>query len=119
MNHKLKIRSKKYLAAARGQSCTRCGVNDGTVVAAHYTGFRSHQFGKGTGTKVHDLLVADLCMECHVFFDTPCPPHADEEHRWQWKNEMSEEFMFCVAMTQIRRCEQGILLTADMTLGGK
>ena len=119
MNHKLKIRSKKYLAAARGQSCTRCGVNDGTVVAAHYTGFRSHQFGKGTGTKVHDLLVADLCMECHAFFDNPdLGLRHNTEHNRMWKKlEMSEEFMFCVAMTQIRRCEQGILYTDDIKLG--
>jgi len=44
-------RSRKYLNAAEGQSCVNCGVNDGTVMAAHYQGMRSHAYGKGRGIK--------------------------------------------------------------------
>lgn len=64
------IRSKKLLAAARGESCVNCGVSDDTIVAAHYQGLRSHQYGKGKGQKPHDILVADLCHKCHHAFDS-------------------------------------------------
>ena len=57
------------LEAARDQSCVNCGVMDGTVVAAHYQGMRSHLFGKGTGLKPHDICIADLCSKCHRLFD--------------------------------------------------
>ena len=43
---------------ARGQSCIRCGADDGTVVLAHYTGVRREAFGGGFGKKVHDAVVA-------------------------------------------------------------
>jgi len=123
MDHKLKIRSKKYLRGAEEQSCVRCGKKDRTIVAAHYTGLRSHIYGKGTGTKCHDVLSADLCHECHQFFDNPevssLYTHRTERIRHYWKIEMSEEFLNCVALTLIRRCEQGIIYTDDMSLGGK
>ena len=64
------IRSKKLLSAARGESCVNCGTQDGTVVAAHYQGLRSHQYGKGKGQKPHDILVADLCVKCHSALTT-------------------------------------------------
>ena len=117
---KLKIRSKKYLAAAKGNSCVRCGCEDGTIVAAHYTGMRSHSYGKGTGTKCHDVLVADLCMTCHRYYDSPdLGLRHNTQHNRNWKKaEMSEEFLHCVALTLIRRCADGVIYTDDMSLGG-
>ena len=64
-----RIRIQKHLDAANGLSCVRCTREDGTVVFAHYSGLYSHRFGKGTANKVHDICGADLCMECHGYFD--------------------------------------------------
>ena len=119
MDNKFKIRSKKYLRGAEGQSCTRCNTNDGTIVAAHYQGLRSHLYGKGTGTKVHDVLVADLCCKCHEYFDSPnLGLTHNTEHNRNWKKtEMSEEFLHCVALTILRRVYDGILYTDDIKRG--
>ena len=119
MISKLKIRSKKYLAAAKEQSCVRCGISNGTIVGAHYSGIRCHLYGKGTGTKCHDICVADLCSECHNYFDNPNLGlrHSTELNRRWRKTEMSEDFLHCVMLTLIRRCEQGVLYTDDMSLG--
>ena len=116
MDNKFKIRSKKYLRGAEGQPCTRCNTNDGTIVAAHYQGLRSHLYGKGTGTKVHDLLVADLCSECHHYFDSPQPPPSALS-RDLCKALYSEEFLHCVALTILRRVYDGILYTDDIKRG--
>ncbi len=117
---KLRIRSKKYRYGAKGQSCIRCGKNDGTTVPAHYTGQRSHLYGKGTGIKCHDVMIADLCMTCHLWFDNPVTMSMfkNEYDLLAHKTEVSEEFLHCVALTIIRRCKQGILYTDDMSLGG-
>ena len=58
-----------YRKAARGARCTNCGAEDDTVILAHYSGFRQHQFGKGRGIKADDNLVAALCMHCHHDID--------------------------------------------------
>jgi hypothetical protein len=93
-------RSKKYLHAANGESCIRCGTDDGTIVSAHYTGIRQHTYGKGRGIKCDDLATADLCQACHTYFDQPA----------QRKSiETSEEFLHCIVMTIIRRVKAGVL----------
>lgn len=103
MNLKQPIfRSRKYTNAADGQPCVRCGANDGTVVAAHYTGLRQHRFGKGRGRKCSDLLVADLCARCHQRFDVDIQRKSVEQ---------SEDFLTCVLLTIIRRTENGWKLT--------
>jgi len=116
MDTKLKIRSKKYLKGAKDQSCVNCGVNDGTIVSAHYQGLRSHLYGKGTGTKPHDLLVADLCHKCHTIFDSQdLRLRHNTLHNRNWRKcEVSEEFLHCIALTLIRRAQQGIIYTDDM-----
>jgi ribosomal protein S27AE len=100
-------RSAKYLQAAKDQSCVNCGAADGTVVAAHYQGMRSHSFGKGTGHKVGDLFVADLCNSCHSSFDG----HQMGNHpdRLMRKIDQSEQFLFLVLKTIERRVAQGVL----------
>lgn len=102
------IRSKKYLDGARDQACTNCGRKDGTVVAAHYQGLRALAFGKGKGIKPHDLMVADLCHTCHAEFDQYIGRSTDRDP-WTKKIDMSEQFLYCVAMTMIRRHRQGLL----------
>jgi hypothetical protein len=59
-------RNQKLLEAVRGSPCQHCGVNDGTVVAAH-----SNQLidGKGRGLKAHDYRIAALCYRCHAELD--------------------------------------------------
>ena len=98
------IRSKKLLDAAKDQMCVNCGATDGTVVAAHYTGIRSHRFGKGTGHKPHDLCIADLCQRCHYKFDV-----AADRGTFTKKVDQSEQFLFLIIQTLIRRTDQGII----------
>ena len=109
------IRSTKYLRGAKGQGCINCGANNGTIVAAHYTGLRSSIFGKGTGCKPHDVCVADLCRKCHETFDKNMAGHGPTKY---WKKiDASEQFMYCVVQTFIRRLRQGIITLEDMEEG--
>ena len=59
-------RNKALLEACRYLSCQHCGVQDGTVVAAH-----SNQLfdGKGRGIKASDYRIASLCFTCHSELD--------------------------------------------------
>ena len=96
------FRSKKLLESARGQSCIRCGADDGTVVAAHYTGYRRLELGGGFGIKVADCAHAALCMRCHQFMDqTGRDKSRQIEH--------SEEFLLLCVKTAMRLYDQGIL----------
>lgn len=89
-------RNAALLKHAEGQPCVRCGKQDQTVVAAHYTGGRRTMYGGGLGIKVHDFLVAHLCGSCHLYMDQLS---RDKERRW----EHSEEFLHYIALT-LRRC---------------
>ena len=106
------IRSRKLLNAAEGQACVNCGVRDDTVVAAHYEGIRAMTFGKGKGIKPHDLLTADLCRKCHDDFDGKKTSHFKDPYLR--KIDASEQFLFCCAMTLIRRVKQGVLNVDDV-----
>ena len=108
------IRSKKLLRGAKDQSCVNCGARDGTVVAAHYTGLRSYSFGKGRGIKPHDLCIADLCASCHNKFDTNHSSLSDMKGEFPKRVDRSEQFLFCVIQTLIRRIDQGILKVDDL-----
>lgn len=94
----------KLTKAANGQSCVRCGADDGTIVLCHYSGPYQHKLGKGRGIKGADIAAADLCSKCHAFFD---------EYRSEvsegWKVARSEEFLAACLLTVIRRIQQGIL----------
>jgi len=56
-------RNRKLLEACRQLPCQNCGIEDGTVCAAH------RNEGKGMGMKVSDALVAALCHRCHHELD--------------------------------------------------
>ena len=59
-------RNKKLLEIARKFACQNCGIDDGTVVAAHSNQIRD---GKGKGIKAHDYRIASLCFKCHYEID--------------------------------------------------
>ena len=59
-------RNKKLLETVREAPCMNCGIQDGTVVAAHSNWLRD---GKGKGIKAHDYRIAALCFRCHSMLD--------------------------------------------------
>jgi hypothetical protein len=104
------IRSKPMLDSARDQACVNCGQADGTVVAAHYTGMRAPWFGKGKAIKGHDFFVADLCHRCHSAFDQyKQSARTDSATEFQKKIDLSEQFLFLVCKTLLRRVDQGVI----------
>ena len=62
----MNYRNQKLLEAARDLPCQHCGIQDGTVVAAHSNQLRD---GKGKGIKAHDYRIASLCYRCHADLD--------------------------------------------------
>jgi hypothetical protein len=59
-------RNKQLLELVRQLPCQNCGLQDGTVCAAHSNQLRD---GKGRGIKAHDYRVAALCYRCHSELD--------------------------------------------------
>ena len=59
-------RSKKLLALAQFAPCMHCGIEDGTIVAAHSNQLRD---GKGRGLKSHDYRISFLCGNHHAELD--------------------------------------------------
>lgn len=62
-------RSRQYLdlSYVEGKTCVRCGRVG--CEPAHYSGQYSDRLGKGGAQKSFDAAVADLCRECHIYFD--------------------------------------------------
>lgn len=96
------FRSNKLLKAAKGQSCVRCNTDDGTIVAAHYSGVYSNRLGRGKGIKPHDFCCADLCSKCHAYFDQYESPNDDSR---------AAEFMLMILLTLYRRFTEGDIKT--------
>ena len=92
------VRSRKLLDAAENARCIRCGCQDGTVVAAHYQGFGSNRLGKGRGQKPDDTATAELCRNCHEYFDSY--ESGNDEER-------AAEFLLLVLETINRRWHRG------------
>lgn len=87
------------MQGAKDQSCIKCGTQDGTVVRAHYCGMYQQRFGKGTGTKGHDLFGAHLCHRCHTAFD-------------QYIGDLYQrdlEFLVLCCMTIVRDTENNLI----------
>ena len=59
------LRSPTLLRNAREIPCQHCGVDNGTVVAAH----TNWGGGKGRGIKADDNQIASLCFDCHAELD--------------------------------------------------
>jgi len=62
----MNFRNKRLLEMVRESPCQHCGIEDGTVVAAHSNQLRD---GKGRGIKAHDYRIAALCFKCHYEID--------------------------------------------------
>jgi hypothetical protein len=62
----MNYRNKKLTEIVRKLPCQICGIEDGTVCAAHSNQLRD---GKGTGIKAHDYRIAALCNHCHMGLD--------------------------------------------------
>lgn len=89
------VRSKAYLNGARGESCTICGANDGTVVFVHLD---AQWAGKGRGIKADDIAGFDGCLVCH---DRYARLNGDPLADWEITRAMYR--------TMRRRIEQGII----------
>jgi len=62
----MNYRNKKLTEIVRKLPCQICGIEDGTVIAAHSNQLRD---GKGTGIKAHDYRISALCNLCHMGLD--------------------------------------------------
>ena len=92
----------KLTASTKGKTCIKCGGPD--AFSAHYNGVRQHSFGKGRGVKCADMASAEFCYRCdHQFTE------GSQDERWMNKWERSEEFLFYVTLTNIRRLKDGVL----------
>jgi hypothetical protein len=91
--------NKATLKLAKGQACVNCGIDDGTIVSAHYTGFRQHELGKCLGGKGNHNATAFLCNSaCHPAMDQPK----------ERKNvASSKRFLFCIIKTLLIKDEKG------------
>ena len=87
---------------AKGQACVACGVQDGSIVLAHYFGPRRHNYGGGMSHKGSDAVGAWLCAKDHDRMDRL---GRDKEKRW----EVSEEMLHYCALTWIQIVRQGLL----------
>ena len=112
----MNMRSKHMLKSAAGQACINCGRRDGTIVAAHYQGLRSQLLGKGMGIKPHDICVADLCMNCHNLFDSHSAAMGSNPNPQLAKIDQSEQFLFNIMLTLMRRIEQGVIVVKGFDL---
>lgn len=70
-------RSDALLKACREIPCQACGIQDGTVVAAHSNQIRH---GKCRGKKASDQFVASLCFTCHSGLDQGCKMSREERN---------------------------------------
>lgn len=104
------FRSDNLLRAAKDRACVRCGMMDGTVVAAHYNGIRQHALGKGMGHKPHDFMAAHLCHSCHAEMDQYRDNASPEAH--------SEEFMYLIAKTWEQLLADGVVVVVQDVLDG-
>lgn len=78
----MNYRSTRLINAVRESPCQHCGLQDGTVVAAHSNQLRD---GKGRGLKAHDYRIAALCFNCHFEIDQGSKLSKDERIEL-WEN---------------------------------
>ena len=92
----------KLTQSSKGATCIACGAEN--AYSCHYNGPRQHDYGKGRGRKAHDLMTAEFCHKCDQQF-----AEGSTSFRWKDKWERSEEFLHWIALTNIRRYEEGRL----------
>ncbi len=89
----------KITDKAKDSICIKC--QSPNAYACHYNGPRQHVFGKGRGRKCHDLMSAEFCHKCDQLFT-----EGSTSSSWKDKWERSEDFLFWIGMTNIRRFEE-------------
>lgn len=98
-----------YTKEAHSLPCIKCGALP--AMPCHYTGPRQIHYGKGTGIKCSDLMIADLCLQCHEHFDQYRTMKSADEQSYEFKKmDHSEQFLHYVLMTIHRRLELGLEL---------
>ena len=97
----MNYRNAKLLRAVREAPCMMCGIQDGTVVAAHSNQLRD---GKGRGIKAHDYRIAALCYRCHAEYDQGKTMNKTEKIDFAYRNN---------AKTLRRLLEEGFLAVVD------
>jgi hypothetical protein len=88
-------RNRKLLDAVRELPCQACGVQDGTVCAAH------RNEGKGMGKKVSDALIAALCFRCHQAVDQGAAM-TREERRDAWNRAAIKTYQALIEKEIVR-----------------
>ena len=91
----------KLTQLSKGQSCIRCGAPD--AYSCHYNGHRQYMLGKGRGKKCHDLATAEFCHRCDLDFSE------GNFNEFVSKIDKSEQFLFFIMLTNIRRLENGVI----------
>ena len=85
-------RNKKLLEVVRDSPCQICGVNNGTVVAAHSNQLRD---GKGRGLKSQDYRIAALCFTCHAEIDQGAKMSKEERlNAWEEAHRKTVGWLF-------------------------
>jgi hypothetical protein len=85
-------RSQKLLKAVRNSPCMNCGIEDGTVCAAHSNQLRD---GKGKGLKANDYRIAALCSRCHFAVDQGSILNKDERKElWEQAHRATIGWLF-------------------------
>lgn len=93
----------KLTELSKGLTCIKCGMPD--AYSAHYNGVRQHDYGKGRGRKCNDLMTAEFCYKCDQEFSEGSMLPIWNNNKW----ERSEEFLFWISKTNIRRLKNGVL----------
>ena len=85
-------RNKKLLEIIRESPCQICGIQNGTVVAAHSNQLRD---GKGRGIKAPDYRIAALCYTCHSEIDQGSKMSKQERlNAWEEAHQRTVGWLF-------------------------
>ena len=97
----MNYRNKKLLEVVRNAPCMHCGVEDGTVVAAHSNQLRD---GKGKAIKAHDYRIAALCYRCHHELDQGHKLSKDERlNLWEEAHRKTVGWLFDHDLIALKR----------------
>lgn len=97
----MNYRNPRLLEAARELPCQHCGVQDGTVVAAHSNQLRD---GKGRSIKAHDYRIASLCYRCHSDLDQGSTMSKQERlDMWEEAHRRTVGLLFERGIIELRR----------------
>ena len=93
-----RVRDRRYLDSFRDTACFACGLQDGTVVAAHIR----HGMAGGISLKPDDSLTLPLCGLCHSeqgrmgefeFWTLDVHPHLKDAHMQHIKNSARSRYL--------------------------